>query len=202
MVSVGHRHPDFISNVMFKRRFDPDSGPTYRARKLEKVQCPYCSHAVSNQYLPTYICHVHGAPPDVSTDCTDTSPPPCKHRRTSDPPAFLNYYTIRLGPGMIVCPVPDCPSHSTSSYAFRRHLCNQHLMDHFRLFDDSTELTQCPHCGLFLGHLTPRHIHSQFCIRQSAHRARIHSWSQCPVTVDTSTPFHIGDRRIEYVSKF
>ena len=202
MVSVGHRRPDFMSNVAFKRRFDPDSGPTYRARKLAKVQCPYCSHAVSNQYLPTHIRHVHGALPDVSTDCTRTSPPPCKRPRTSDPPAFLNHYTIRLGPGMIVCPVPDCPAHSTSSYVFRRHLCIRHPMDHFRLSDDSIEFTQCPHCGLFLDHLTPRHIHSQFCIRQSARRARILSRSQCPVTVDTSTPFHIGDRKIAYVSNF
>ena len=77
MVSVGHHHLDFMSNVMFKQRFDPDSGPTYRARKLAKIQCPYCSHAVSNQYLPT-IRHMHGALPDVSTDSTCTSPPPCK----------------------------------------------------------------------------------------------------------------------------
>ena len=45
-------HPDIHGFHM--KHFDPDSGPTYRARKLAKVQCPYCSHAVSNQYLPTY----------------------------------------------------------------------------------------------------------------------------------------------------
>ena len=54
--SVSHHHPDFMSNITFKWHFDPDI-----AGKLTLWQCPCCSHAVSNQYLPTHIhpCMVH-----------------------------------------------------------------------------------------------------------------------------------------------
>ena len=59
MVSIGHSHPDSMSSVAFKRRYDYDNVPIYRARKLAEVQCPHCGHAMSNQYLPTHIRHVH-----------------------------------------------------------------------------------------------------------------------------------------------
>jgi len=49
MVSVGHSHPDSMSSVTFKQCYDYDNVPTYHARKLAKVQCPHCGHAMSNQ---------------------------------------------------------------------------------------------------------------------------------------------------------
>ena len=201
MVSVGHRRPDLMSSVAYKRRFDPDSGPTYRARKLAKVQCPHCDHAVSDQYLPTHIRHVHHRVPDVRTDGTCVSPPPRKRPRLSHSSVSSNHYSVRLDSDYIVCPVPDCPASFSDSSVFRHHLCIRHSMDHFKL-TGSSEFTQCPRCGLFLSHFTRKHFQSQFCVRQSERLARILSNQQCLATTDMSTPFHIGDKPIDFVSDF
>ena len=103
MISIGLRRPDFMSATAYKRRFDSThSIPTYRARKLAKVQCPHCDHAVSDQYLPRHIREVHHLLPTLQVDTFSPSPPPCKRSRIS--------YTVNLLEKTLRCPVPDCPA--------------------------------------------------------------------------------------------
>jgi hypothetical protein len=200
MVSVGHRRPDSMSSVAFKRRYDTNV-PTYRARKLAKVQCPHCTHVMSDQYLPTHIRHVHHRLP-VSTDQPCPSPPPRKRPRVSQSSANPNHYSIRIVPGAnIVCPVPNCPTYSTNPYVIRRHLCIRHPTDQFRLLGDC-DYVHCPRCGLLLTHLTPSHFQTKFCLQQSQRRARILSNTQCLMSADQLSPFHIGDKPIEFVPDF
>jgi len=167
MVSTGLHQPDFMSHVAYKRRYDSTSGYTYRARKLMKVQCPHCDTAVSDQYLPTHIRHVHHLLPNMATDSSSPSPPPCKRQRTVHDSVSPNPYIITIWDGDMCCPIPDCPAHSSNSHTIRRHFCIRHPMDHFRVFGKS-EFAQCPRCGIFLNTLSPKHFQSQFCNRQSA----------------------------------
>ena len=202
MVSTGHPRPDFLSGIAFERCCDHDL-PACRARKLAKVQCPHCGHAMSNQCLPTHIRHVHVAVPDVHTELHCASPPlPRKCPRTSDTfPGTLNHCTVNLDTDDTVCPVPQCPAHSPSHFIMRRHFCIRHPTDCFQLRGDINFL-QCPHCGFLLTHLTPEHFQSKFCIKQAARCEHLLSSDHCVATADESIPFHIGAEPIEFVSNF
>jgi len=203
MVSYGCQHPDTLSNVAFKRRYDV-SVPTHRARKLAKVQCPHCRRAMTDQYLPTHIRHVHHMLPDMSTDppCTSSPPPPSKRQKLSNSvPPSPNHYYIRFS-DVLVCPVFDCPTWTEDFNVLRRHLCVRHPTDLFT-FAGYPDIHQCPSCGLYLTiPVTPRHLQSQFCIKQSERRERILSRSQAQLQAAQSTPFVIDDKPIAFVPYF
>jgi hypothetical protein len=203
MVSLGHRFPDTLSPIAFKRRYD-DRVPTYYDRKRAKVQCPHCSLSMSNQHLPTHIRHVHHMlPPNVSSDFdTDTFAPSCKRPRLSPPSVSLasNHYAISLDADVLVCPIPNCPAWTLDPRVLRTHLCIRHPLHHFT-FAERQDLTQCPRCGLFLTRVTPAHFQSKFCIRQSARRDQAIMQSQLATAV-SSTPFYIGGKPLEFVPHF
>ena len=204
MVSYGRRHPDTLSHTAFKRRYDVNV-PTYRARKLAKVQCPHCTRSMTDQYLPTHIRHVHHLLPDMSTDspCTSLPPSPCKRQRLSDsaPLTSPNHYYISLS-DTLVCPVPGCPTWTEDFCVFRRHLCIRHPTALFS-FVGYPDIHQCPRCGMYITTpVTPRHLQSQFCIAQSARRERILSRSEAVLQTAQSTSFFIGDNPIEFVPFF
>ena len=75
-------------------------------------------------------------------------------------------------------------------------------MDHFVVTGSPSLYVQCPHCGMFVNHLTTEHFRSQFCLRQTERRARIFSSRQCLATANESIPFYIGRNPIKFVSDF
>jgi hypothetical protein len=200
MVSYGCRHPDTLSTIAYKRRYDVTI-PTYRARKLAKVQCPHCQKAMTNQYLPQHIRHVHNALPAVDTadSCT---PPAVKRNRIWGPASpASNHYQTSLN-GQMVCPVPDCPTWTTSSFVFLRHLCIRHPTDSFT-FREHPDMHQCTSCGIYMiNSIPPAHLQSRFCIRQSARRERLLSRSQAVAQAAESIPFSIGGKPVEFVDTF
>jgi hypothetical protein len=202
MVSSGQRYPDQMSAIAFKRRYDP-SMPTHRARKLRKVQCPHCHCTMNDQHVPTHIRHVHHMIPDLSPDdhIAPPIPPPCKRRKTSHPPVSPapSCHQVRLGSDILVCPVPACPTWTYDLHVFTRHLCIRHSSDHFD-FVDAPDLTQCPSCGLFLTHFTPKHLRSQFCIHQTARRQK--TLLHLQAIAAESNPFLIHGQPVEFVPQF
>ena len=147
---------------------------------------------MSSQYLPTHIRYVHKA--GSANSAATSSPFSCP--RVSCTPA-PDPYTVHLDTEQILCPVPDCPAFMSDSFAMRRHLCIRHPADVFQFIGNS-HFQQCPHCHLYLTRVNSDHIHSAFCVRQTKrwNRLQVHN------TPVDSTPFHIGDQAIEFVSQF
>ena len=199
MVSVGHRHLGAWSAAAFKRRYDVTL-PDHQARKRRKVHCPHCEKALSEQYMPIHIRHVHHMLPVFTDQCI--SDPPCKRPRLSHSvcSSSPNRYDVRMT-DIMVCPVPDCPAWTKDPWIFRKHLCVRHPMCHFT-FSGKQGLVQCPRCGLYLNVVTLRHFQSHFCQAQTARREYAISYSRLVQAVKNATPFLIGGNPVEYVEHF
>ena len=213
MVSLGCRPYGQLSDTAYKRRYD-DTLPTYRARKLAKVECSLCHKNMTDQYLPTHMRDIHHVLPPREVAGTIVHEPvfsllrPRKRPRIVPPPATDSspacsdiVYRINV-PSMtcpISCPVPHCPTTLHSRYNTQIHFCTRHPSVRLE-YTTPGALFQCPHCGLFMSSLPANHHTSQFCQRYSRRRLLLDNERLQQDAL--MARFYVGDLEIEIVRLF
>ena len=211
--------PGSNSPIAYKRRYD-SSLPSYRQRKLAKVNCPECDKPVADQYLVTHLRHVHGVfrAPKVNIEHLPpelVSPRPHQRARTdpsigyspSDPLSLFpprsateSHYEVSFPSRCtsIACPVADCLARQTSRSHLRRHFACRHPFDSICITEEVL-LPQCCCCGI-RGYFKPSHYSTNSCKLLTRQRLR---WARALRQLEaTNTKFHIGDAVIENVTDF
>ena len=177
-----------ISSSAYKRKFD-SSLPSYRQRKLRKVQCSLCHKSMTEQYLPIHRRHIHGI-----------IQPPSSIERLSRASAAREYWVLIPEQGIPTsCPIRLCPAKPATRGAMREHFARLHPSDVIVVVEEG-RLPQCPRCGRFTNSVGPSHFSSRACKQLFARRT---ATEQVKAQVaERKAKFRVGKTPIESVDQF
>jgi len=159
--------------------------PSYRERALTKVLCPVCGKSMNQQYLPVHMRQFHRRSlphlqPEVQPSCFIIPFP-----KTAE---------------SVPCPISDCAIPIADRTRMYRHFCIRHSEHTIIIIGDKPRV-RCTSCGMYVLKVTPAHLRSQFCQRQTERKLR-KALNMTYQRAATSTSFRIGDQPIEQVSEY